>query len=63
MRGLEKQIEDMEQNIDKIRQDVDEDKAKAYADEGAAGLVDPHISDKKDKLLDKMSSHFNGFAN
>lgn len=52
----------MDQNIEKLRQDVDEDKAKAYADEGAAGLIDPHIAEKKEKLFDKLGSHFTGLT-
>ena len=60
---MDKQIDALEGDIEKLKQNVDEDKAKAYADEGAAGLIDNDVKERKDKLFEKIGSNFKGFMN
>lgn len=42
---------------------MDEDKAKAYAEEGATGLIENDVKERKDKIADKLGMNFAGFMN
>ena len=42
---------------------MDEGKAKAYAEDGATGLIENDIKERKDKILNKVGDNFAGFMN
>ena len=61
---MTKAIEELEDQIDKLKVNMDAEKAQVYAEKGsAAGLLDQDILIKKEKITNSLDSKFKGFQN
>lgn len=61
---INKEIDELEDQVEKLKQNMDSDKAQIYAEKGSAsGLLDQDINIKKQKLANSLDDKFHGFQN
>lgn len=61
---MNKEVDELEDQVEKLKQNMESDKAQMYAENGgAAGLIDSDTTIKKQKIANSIDNKFNGFDN
>ena len=61
---MSKDVDELEEQIDKLKLNIDADKAQVYAEQGSAlGLLDQDVIIKKAKIANALDNDFTGFQN
>lgn len=64
VKGMSKEVDELEDQIDKLKVNMESDKAQIYAEKGsAAGLLDHDVNIKKQKIINSLDSNFKGLDN
>ena len=59
---MEKNVEEYEDQIEKLKVNMDGEKAQIYAEKGSAqGLLDQDVVIKRDKIANSLETNFGGF--
>lgn len=63
-KDMTKHIEELEDQIDKLKNNMDSEKALLYSEKGTAiGILDQDILIKKEKITNSLDNKFKGFQN
>ena len=60
---MDKEVDEIEEEIEKLKDQVDKEKALAYAEEGNVQLVDENVAKRKNKISEAIGALYNGFEN
>lgn len=61
-KDMTKHIEELEDEIDKLKNNMDSEKALLYSEKGSAiGILDQDIAIKKEKITNSLDNKFKGF--
>jgi len=61
---MNKEVDELEEQVEKLKQNMESDKAQMYAQNGgAAGLIDQETTIKKQKIANSIDNKFAGFQN
>ena len=64
VKGMSKNVDELEEQIDKLKANMESDKAQVYAEKGsAAGLLDPDVNIKKQRIAGSLDENFKGLDN
>lgn len=64
VKGMSKEVDELEDQIEKLKVNMESDKAQIYAEKGSAnGLLDHDVNVKKQKIANSLDNNFKGLDN